>query len=264
MMAQVITAQTRPAARPASLPRTLWTMLRNDARLIGRNSFLSGLIGYIIIMALVLRFGLPALADGLANNPDVPFDIAAYFPMLIGYIVIFVGAMVSGMVIGFIVLDERDDNTIKALLVSPLPLGYYLAYRVFVPMLLGFAIIVAEMLIINLALVPLWQLLLIAAAGSLTGPLVMLFFASFAQNKVQGFAMNKIVGTLGLVIFAAWFVQPPLQYLIGLFPPYWFVKAYWLALADDANWLLALVIGVAWSSVVLALFVRRFRQVVYQ
>ena len=66
------------------------------------------------------------------------------------------------------------------------------------------------------------------------------------------------------MIIAAWFVEPPLQYLIGLFPPYWFVKGYWLAVTGDPGWLLALAIGVLYSALVIALFSRRFHKVAYQ
>ncbi len=263
-MTHYVATQTTTIHRRPGLAATLTNLLRNDARLIGRNSFLTGLIFAIIIMATLLRFGLPALAEAVAANPEVPFSVADQFPMLIGYIAIFVGAMVGGMVVGFIVLDERDDNTIKALLVTPLPLNYYIAYRIFIPMLIAFGVIITEVLIINQAVPQLWQLVVIAAAGSLTAPLVMLFFGTVAQNKVQGFAMNKIIGTLGIVVIAAWFVEPPLQYVIGLFPPYWFVKGYWLAVAGDANWLLALGIGVLYTSVVILFFVRRFHKVAYQ
>ncbi len=263
-MAQATSTPSTTRHGGLSLPGALAALLRNDVRLIGRNSFLSGLAFYILILAVVLRFALPALAESLAANPDVPFSLADHYPMLIGYMAIFAGALVGGMMIGFIVLDERDDNTIKALLVTPLPLNTYITYRILIPMAIAFAVILTEMLIINLALPALWQLVIIAAAGSLTAPMVMLFFGTMAQNKVQGFAMNKIVGMLGLVIIAAWFVEPPLQYLFGLFPPYWFVKGYWLAVAGDSNWLLALAIGVLYAALVIALFSRRFHKVAYQ
>ena len=189
-MAQVTSAPAAVRQDGLSLPGALAALLRNDVRLIGRNSFLSGLAFYILILAVVLRFGLPALAESLAANPDIPFNISEYYPMLIGYMAIFAGALVGGMMVGFIVLDERDDNTIKALLVTPLPLNTYIAYRILIPMVIAFVVVLTEMLIINIALPPLWQLVVIVAAGSLTAPMVMLFFGTMAQNKVQGFAMN--------------------------------------------------------------------------
>lgn len=237
---------------------------RNDARLIGRDSFLSGLLVYLIAVAVLMRFALPWLANVTADNPDITLDVPALYPLIIGYAVIFLGAVIAGVVLGFVLLDERDGQTLRALLVTPLPLRQYLAYRIFMPMLLSAVIIVAEVLIINQALIPLWQLILIAAAASTTAPLVMLFFATFAENKVQGFALNKILGTVGLTIIAAWFVEMPFQYLLGIFPPYWFVKAYWIAYAGGGEWPLYLLIGIVLMSAALAYLIRRFRRVAYQ
>lgn len=41
--------------------------------------------------------------------------------------------MVFGVVTGFLLLDERDDRTLTALQVTPLPLRAYIFYRVTVP-----------------------------------------------------------------------------------------------------------------------------------
>lgn len=234
------------------------TLARYDARLIGRDSFLSGMIVYMLGSAVLLRFGIPWLADAIAQNPALEIDITGLYPVLIGYIAIYQGAMIGGMMIGFILLDERDDSTLKALLVTPLPISHYMAYRV-----LGFAMIMLDMLIINVALVPLGQLVLIAAVGALFGPVAMLILATFAENKVQGFAQVRIISTSGLLLFAAWFLQPPLEYIVGLFPPYWAVKAYWLALDGQAGWWIALLVGVVYSGIVIAALVRRFRRVAY-
>jgi fluoroquinolone transport system permease protein len=246
------------------LTRVLNTLGRTDVRLIGRDTFLTGLFGYIIVISIFLRFALPWLADAVAANPEMAVHVPDYYPLIIGYMVIYLGNLIGGMVIGFVVLDERDNNTIKAMLVTPLPLSAYMLYRVIGPAVVSFAIIMIELLIINVALVPVGQLAVLAAGASLTAPLIMLFFATFAQNKVQGFALNKIVGIAGLTILAAWFVQEPLQYLLGLFPAYWFVKAYWVAHAGGSDWPLLLLIGVVYTVTLLFLMLRRFRSVAYQ
>jgi fluoroquinolone transport system permease protein len=262
MTQHTLTAQTA-LPRRLNLTRALRTLTLNDARLIGRDSFLSGMIGFMLIFAILLRFGIPWLTDVIAQNPDVQLDLTTYYPLLLAYMAIFQGAMIGGLMIGFIVLDERDDNTIKALLVTPLPVTYYLAYRVLIPSLLGFGVILMDFMVINLALVPLWQLILIAAVGGLFGPIAMLMLATLAENKVQGFVQVKIIGTSGLLIFAAWFLQPPFEYLVGLFPPYWAAKAYWMAYAGDPNWWLPLIVGALYSGVVIGLIMRRFRKVAY-
>lgn len=262
-MTQAVLTPTAPR-RPMGLARALRTLARNDARLIGRDSFLTGLVGYILAMAVLLRFALPWLAEQVAANPDLTFSVPDYYPLMVGYICLFLGAVMAGVMVGFIALDERDDRTLVALLVTPLPLRSYLAYRMVVPMVISFALIVAETLIINQALVPLWQLVLLAAGASTTAPVVALFFATFAENKVQGFALNKIVGVLGLLLLAAWFIPEPFQYLVGLFPPYWIVKAYWLALDGNVVWPLLLIIGAALNLLLAFGLARRFRRIAYR
>jgi fluoroquinolone transport system permease protein len=42
-----------------------------------------------------------------------------------------------GMVIGFLLLDERDARTLTALRTTPLSMRRYLGYRVALPLLLG-------------------------------------------------------------------------------------------------------------------------------
>lgn len=250
--------------RPRGLLRTLATLAANDTRLIGRDSFLVGILGFTLFIAVLLRLGLPWLAAEVAPSPDIDLDAAAFFPLLLGYIVVFQAAMLGGIMIGFVLLDERDDQTLQALLVTPLPLGAYLGYRVLVAVVMAWALVVAELLIINQAVLPLPVLALIAAVAAPTGGLAMLMLATLAGNKVEGFAQLKIIGGSGLLLFAAWFVPEPLQYLFGLYPPYWGVKAYWLAQAGDPAWLLAAAVGLVYMGVVVLLLARRFYNVVHQ
>ena len=240
------------------LPGTLIRLGRNDTRIIGRDSFLSGLFIYMLIVAVVMRFALPWLSEAAAANADIPFDVALLYPLIIGYMILYLGAIVAGVTIGFVVLDERDDGTLKALMVTPLPLTHYLAYRVLMPAAIAFVIVMAEVLIVNIPLIPLGEMVIIAAAAALIGSMASLFVATVSQNKVQGFALMKILGSAGILLMGAWAVAEPAQYLFGLFPPYWFVKAYWAAAAGLAEWPLLLLIGVAYSGLVIVLLIRRF------
>lgn len=237
---------------------------RNDVKLVGRDSFLVVMFSYIFAMSIGLRFGLPWFADELVRREVITFDLAVWYPMMVAFIAVFMGAMMAGMIFGFLLLDEKDDNTIKAMLVTPLPINHYIAYRVGVPAVLGFFTIIIEMLIINQSLPELWQLILIALGGSLTAPITTLFFAAFAENKVQGFAMTKFTGLAGMIIIFSWFIDEPIQFLFGLFPPYWISKAYWMALEGNALWIASLLAGIILQAALIALLARRFNQIVYR
>ena len=168
---------------------------RNDAKLIGRDRFLLFMLVFVIYLATALRFGLPWANTYLAEQGVLPSEsvaktLADFYPMIVAWIVMFTGALLAGTIFGFMLLDEKEDNTIKAMLVTPVSFHQYVLYRVGGPTVLAFFIVAGMMLFIDQALVPLWQLLLIAAGASLTAPIAALFYATFAENKVQGFAVS--------------------------------------------------------------------------
>jgi len=250
------TTTFEPTTRAPGLISAIGTLTRNDARLFGRDSFLPFLVLIFIGSAIALRFGLPWFSNAIGTED--------YIPLIVGYMVMFSVAGVGGTCIAFLVLDEKDDHTIDALLVTPLPVSYYLAYRLLVAIAIAFLLVLAVMYIIGQGMIPFWQLLPIAAVASLMGALMELFLVTFAGNKVEGFAMMKIIYTSGLLLVGAWFAPLPWEWLFGLYPPYWAVKAYWMAHAGDPYWWLALLIGAVMMSTVLATLMRRFTRLVHR
>lgn len=238
---------------------------RNDARVISRDSFLLLMTGYILGITILMRYALPWLNNRLAANDAIPFALATHYPMLIAFIALFNGALLGGTIVGFVLLEEREDGTIQAMLVTPLPVPTYLSYRVLLPTVFGFMLVTAQMLILsNLVALSFWQMLLLALGASLTAPIASLFFASFAENRVQGFALMKFTGIGGFVIAGGWFVAEPLQYLFGLFPPFWVSKAYWMTLNGSTLWWAALGLGVGLQLALIAWLMRRFNNVIYR
>lgn len=237
-------------------PHTVRTLTRNDSRLVTRDSFLLMMAFYALIMAVILRFLVPWLADLMATN--WAFDLTPYYPMIAGWLIVTLGPQLAGTVFGFLLLDEKDGHTLQALMVTPLSLETFLSYRVVIAWMFGFVIALASVWIIDLVDIPFYQLVLISAVAGLYAPIAMLFYATLADNKVAAFALVKITGMLAFVPIAAWFIREPWQYLAGLFPPFWATKSLWVAAEGDANWWLFLLIGLVQSVVVIWWLVRRF------
>lgn len=237
------------------------TLGRNDRKLVQRDSFLLFMVGYVLLIALGLRFAVPWL-DGLLAE-QTGFDLTPYYPVIAGWLMAIIGPQIAGTVFGFLLLEEKDDNTLEALLVTPLSLNTFLLYRVLVATVLGIVLAIVTLLIMDLVAIPVWQLIPIAIVAGLFAPILMLFYSALADNKVEGFALLKITGVVGLIPIAAWFVPEPWQYIFGLFPPYWAAKALWIAEAGGSSWPLALVAGVVASAVALRLLMRRFNDAAY-
>lgn len=242
---------------------------RNDVKLIRRDRFLMFMFMFVLYVAVALRFGLPWLNDYLLeknvlNETTFITSLTEIYPMLVAYMAIFLGGTLVGTIFGFMLLDEKDDNTITAMLITPVTMNQYLLYRVGMPAILAYVVIVFQVLFINQAMIPLWQLLLIATGGALTAPITSLFFATFAENKVQGFALSKFTGVAGWTIMIGWFVAVPMQLLIGIFPPFWISKAYWMILEGNDLWWMALIIGIITQIGLIVLLMRRFTTSAYK
>ncbi len=248
-----------------SLTQSLSALGRNDTKMITRDSFLLTMTAYLTFVMVVLRFLLPWLSDRLATADNIAFALPDYYPLLVAYMAVFNGAMLGGMVAGFLLLEERESGTSRALLVTPLPVPTYLLYKALLPTAFGFFMVMVQLLILRpLAPLAVWQIAAIAVGSAFTAPIVALFFASVAGNRVQGFALMKITGITGFIIVGAWFVDTPLQYLFGLFPPYWVSKSYWLVLEGAPWWPLALLIGIVAQIALIAFFMRYYRTVIYR
>jgi len=208
-----------------------------------------------LLIAALLRYGVPFLAGRLYEL--LAFDLRAYDVLIVSFMSMAL-PMVSGMVIGFLLLDQRDDHTLLALQVTPLSLAGYLGYRITFPALLsvlGSLIVFAAS---GLAPLSLAELLAAALSGALFAPLFALLYASFAANKVQGFAVSKASGVVLIPPIAAYFVHGSWQWVFGLVPTFWPVRFYWALAAHEAHaWLYALI-GVAYQALLLWLLARRF------
>lgn len=95
-------------------------------------------------------------------------------------------------------------------------------------------------------------------------PMLALYLASHAQNKVQGFALMKLSGIVLFAPIAAYFVDSGWEYAFGVVPTYWPMKVYWMLEAGEPGVWSFLVVGVAYQSVVTAWFVRRFNRTMYR
>ncbi|MDJ0864765.1 MAG: hypothetical protein QNK03_01570 [Myxococcota bacterium] len=242
-----------------ALPAVLRALGPIDLRSIGRESFLWWLLALPVAAAAGLRWGVPALDGWLLRT--FAFDFTPYHPLVFAYFVVLFVPMIVGQVVGFRLLDERDDDTLRALLVTPLSLEAYLVYRIGVPLMLCTALSLLSMPFLGLFEVAPHRALAVALMAALGAPIFALAMSAVATNKVQGFAFMKAASGLQLVPIAAWFVAPPWQYLAAFLPSYWPLKALLAPASDGLGFALWLLGGLAAHALVLLALLRRFGRV---
>ncbi len=234
---------------------------RNDLKSIKRDSLLIYMLIIPPLMVLLVRLILPWLTNRLADN--FAFDLVPYYPMLLSFFFVLQLPLLFGLLVGLLILDERDDDTLTALRVTPISMTGYALYRGGAAVLLStMYVIIALPLtgLIPLALLP--AVIPVAVLSGILAPLVGLVIATFASNKVEGLALMKALGFFLLGPLAAYFIDSNWQLLVGILPTYWPAKAFWVA-SEGGNFWPYILVGAIYSLLLVALLLRRFKEKVF-
>jgi fluoroquinolone transport system permease protein len=202
-------------------------LLRTDWRNVARDPLLLLVLIVPVLLAGLVRVAFPWTVA--VASPHV--DLEPYGPFLVGYMLILTPMLVGGAV-GFMLLDEREEQVLAAIAVTPLGKRGWLTYRLTAPVAATALVAIPALYLSGLEPSSPGRMLVVVVLAALEAPLATLLLAALAANKVQAMALAKAGTLLVIAPFATLFVEPPWQYVAGLLPHYWIVK---LTLAPTAE-----------------------------
>lgn len=153
------------------------------------------------------------------------FELSPYY-LLIVSIVILMAPLILGTAIGFVLLDERDENILSFIAVTPLGKRGQLAYKLSIAVLISFICTYLSLFLTGLVEILPVHLLPVALMAALEAPFITLFITAFASNKVEGLVMSKATGLLMTGPLLAYFVPEPWSHLALIFPTTWVARAF--------------------------------------
>jgi len=228
-----------------------------DLRAIVRERLLLWFLVLPPIVAVLFGSAIPPLSHWLLVR--FGFDLKPYYPLIAGSYVLVAPSMV-GFVVGFMLLDERDEHVLDAWRVTPVSLDDLFLYRVGAPVLLGTAMTLAGYSFMRLVPIPIGALTSAAVLGAGTAPTLALALVGFADNKVSGFALAKLASAASNLALVAWFIPMPWQLLAGGLPSYWPMKVVWQA-AIGAAWEPYAAAGLVVNVLAITALLMRYRAV---
>ncbi len=224
-----------------------------DAANVRRDPLLRWMLVMPLMFALMFRWVFGLVEPWLAG-----FELD--FSPLIASQLVLIAPMLYGVVVGFLLLDQKDDRTLTALQVTPLTARGYLAYRIAIPIVLSIVITPVVLTLGGFSRIGLASQLMAGVAAAPLAPMFALFLAAAARNKVQGFALMKAAGVINWPPLIAWFVTSKWQLAFGLAPTYWPVKVYWELEAGGAGWWPYFLVGLAYAGLLIWFLTRRFER----
>jgi fluoroquinolone transport system permease protein len=168
-------------------------------------------------------------------------------------------ATMSGYIVGMLLLDERDEDILAAIAVTPLGKDGFLVYRTLLPVAWSAVVGLVAVELARIGDLSTIRVAAFALVGALEAPMMALVLVTFAADKVQGMAVSKAANLLYAVPFGALFVAAPWRWLAAVVPQSWIVAA--LVLPVSGVGLVALWLGAAVVHMTAILFLlRRFRR----
>ncbi len=166
-----------------------------------------------VVLIIICRLILPWISENVS-------DLTGYYSLLfMMFSIIF--PMIFGFIIAFLIMDERDEHLLTVLRVMPISRSTYLIYRMVLIIGLCFIFVFTFPVLSGLIDISLLDYLPIAILLSIFAPVLALIVNNLANNKIQAFAIFKMLGSVFFLPLFALFIAEDWKYILGIIPNFW-------------------------------------------
>ena len=221
----------------------------NDFRLVFRDNSLKIFILLPLLNFLVIRYALPHIVK--------IFEVLQNYIFIILMLATMQGSIAFGFIYSMVLVDEKDTNVAKVYGILPISKFWFVVFRLIPPFLL--AIIATFLLLLvepfyGLSLVP---NLVYSILTGLIAPLMILFIAIIAKNKIEAMTWQKLFNLPLFLPLLAFFAPTSFSLVFAVFPTFWAYQVFNFLINGENFWIY-LFIGFSHSILLLVLMIKRF------
>jgi len=227
------------------------TVIKNEIRNIRRDPMYMFFAIYPLILGIVGYF----LVDYMEDTTPQPWPqvLAMFFIIMTGYI--------FGAVTAFTLLDDKDDNVLMSLKITPIDVKTYVLIKLIVSYVFGLiATIIITFATGFLSGSSPFAIIMISIVAALQGPGVVLIVNSFSENKVEGFVYMKMSGLILILPVVAFFYTAWQEAFLIIAPGFWSARMIQIELLPqlETNFTFAiyLIFGVLYNLLFVYVFMK--------
>ena len=231
-------------------PRAILALMEADRRRLLRDGLMVWMMILPLVMAAAARAGLPELVlvlegRGIMIGPWVPQLRAVAFTVVVPVLI--------GVVVGFMLLEEKQDRVWRALAVTGVRLRRYLVWRAMTCLAVAAPVCLLCLVIAGPPGLSAVRQTCLALGAAPLAAAVALGLAAWTRDAIQGFAATKLLLVLLVLPAVAPLLGAPWRELLVLVPSWWIVRAAEIAGAmnDGGRWF-PLVLGSAAVNLLIA------------
>lgn len=194
------------------------TFVSSEMKKWTRDSLTAFMMIYPILFGVIGRYVLPWAEENSGFSLDLYGDFALAALVLLT-------PMIYGAVMGFSILDDRDDGVLTAIRVTPLTVAGFLSFRVILVMFFTFIASLYVILFSNFGPLTLGEALMISGVNALGAPISGFLINAFANNKIEGFAIMKGTGMVVVFPVIGLIFTDAKEFIFAFVPGFWPAKA---------------------------------------
>lgn len=194
---------------------------KTDLKKLFREPIMALLFLFPLLLAIIFKLLLLFLVPWLSSLMEI--DITQNVPYILSCILILSPGML-GVVMGFMMLDDKDGNITQLMSVTPLGLSGYIIMRLTFVFVSTFIYTLFTYAVLGMYLIPIAALLYITLLLSLYGSMIGMILFSVSTDKVKGLTYAKPLNLMFVFALANLIDIPWVQILASLFPTYWITK----------------------------------------
>lgn len=211
--------------------KLFFKVIKNDLKIIFRDETLYIMFFLPVIFILVCRLLVPLIPKYIYP------ELTEYYWLIVAGLTS-VTASTPSFLIGFILLDERDENVHILHKVLPLPSNFILKCRTIFMILASFIFSLLILQFNGLIKMNFIYMIMISILFSLIPPLLTFSIVSIAKNKIVAATLYKGLSMFLVLPIAAFFIKSTWRFSFGIIPFFWTFNAFeltgkfWLSLGN--------------------------------
>ncbi|MBA3898593.1 MAG: hypothetical protein H0X62_00030 [Bacteroidetes bacterium] len=205
--------------------RNFITLSYSDFRSTFRDPIFKGLLLFPFFAFALIRFVLPAVVE---EFPEVE-----QFTAVILMWACLQSATMFGFIYGFLFLEEKEENLWQALKILPVSSLKLVLSRLALGLCVSTIVNYCMIRFGNVIQVDFIKELLLAVHFSLAAPLIALYIAALAKNRIEGLAQMKIVNLLLILPAFIYFFPYDALHLTAVIPTYWSFRSLEMATTGE-------------------------------
>lgn len=221
----------------------------NDFRLVFRDNSLKIFIVLPLLTLVFTRYAVPYIAGTYSVLLD-------YIPIIL-MMATTQGATAFGFIYSMVLVDEKDTNVAKVYGILPVSKVWFVVFRLIPPFVLAALTTFLLLLVEPFYGLPVIQSLVYSMLIGLLVPLMILFVAIPANNKIEAMTWQKLFNLPLALPVLAFYLPTSFSFLFIIFPTFWAFRGL-DSLIKGGNFWLYMLIGFAYSILLIVLMIKRF------